>query len=206
MTPAERGLRRASVERVTAETRITLTLALDGQGRAQVKTGIGFFDHMLMTLAHHALFDLELAVVGDLHVDAHHSVEDTGLAMGQALDRALGERRGIVRFGHALVPMDEALALVAVDLSGRPLLAWEAPGLDGAAGARLGDLDVELVREFCQGLASAGRLTLHVRQLAGLNLHHTAEAVFKAVGRALRMAVAVDPARPDRIPSTKDVL
>lgn len=200
------GRRRASVERATAETRITLSLTLDGQGLARVKTGIGFFDHMLTALAHHALFDLEATVVGDLHVDGHHTVEDTGLAFGEALDRALGDRRGVVRFGHAAVPMDEALVLAAVDLSGRPLLSWEVPALDAAAGQRLGEFDVELAREFFQGLAWTGRLTLHVRQLAGRNLHHVVEAVFKAVARSLRQAVSIDPGRPDRVPSTKEVL
>lgn len=200
------GGRRASVERATAETRITLSLTLDGQGLARVKTGIGFFDHMLTALAHHALFDLEATVVGDLHVDGHHTVEDTGLAFGEALDRALGDRRGVVRFGHAAVPMDEALVLAAVDLSGRPLLSWEVPALDAAEGARLGEFDVELAREFFQGLAWTGRLTLHVRQLAGRNLHHVVEAVFKAVARSLRQAVSIDPGRPDRVPSTKEVL
>ena len=200
------GARRATVERSTAETRITLSLTLDGQGLARVKTGIGFFDHMLTALAHHALFDLEATMAGDLHVDGHHTVEDTGLAFGEALDRALGERRGVVRFGHAAVPMDEALVLAAVDLSGRPLLSWEVPALDAAAGARLGEFDVELAREFFQGLAWTGRLTLHVRQLAGRNLHHVVEAVFKAVARSLRQAVSIDPGRPDRVPSTKEVL
>ena len=206
VTPEGGGARRAAVERVTAETRVSLSLTLDGRGEARVRTGLGFFDHMLTALAHHGLFDLEATVVGDLHVDAHHTVEDTGLALGEGLDRALGERRGVLRFGHAVVPMDEALVLAAVDLSGRPLLAWQAPALDGAAGARLGEFDVELAREFFQAVASAGRLTLHVRQMAGTNLHHTVEAIFKAVGRALRMAVALDPARPDRVPSTKEVL
>lgn len=198
--------RRATVERATVETRITLSLALDGQGDARIKTGIGFFDHMLTALAHHALCDLDVTVVGDLHVDGHHTVEDTGLAIGEAIDRALGDRRGIVRFGHAVVPMDEALVLAAVDLSGRPLLSWDVPALDAAAGARLGEFDVELAREFFQAMASAGRLTLHVRQLAGRNLHHVVEAAFKAVARSLRLAVAIDPGRPDRVPSTKEVL
>ena len=206
MGSQETAGRRATVERATAETRITLSVALDGRGTARVKTGIGFFDHMLTALAHHALFDLDATVVGDLHVDGHHTVEDTGLAMGEAIDRALGDRRGIVRFGHAVVPMDEALVLAAVDLSGRPLLVWDVPALDDAAGARLGEFDVELAREFFQALASAGRMTLHVRQLAGRNLHHVVEAAFKAVARSLRLAVSIDPGRPDRIPSTKEVL
>lgn len=206
MSPEEQAGRRARVERATAETRVVVALGLDGRGTARVKTGVGFFDHMLAALAHHALFDLELEARGDLHVDPHHTVEDAGWALGEALDRALGDRRGVVRFGHAAVPMDEALVLAAVDLSGRPLLSWDVPVLDGAAGARLGGFDVELVREFLQAAASAGRLTLHVRQLAGRNLHHVTEAAFKAVARALRQAVAVDPACPDRVPSTKEVL
>lgn len=197
--------RRVELERATAETRVSLSLCLDGQGATQVKTGIGFFDHMLTSLGHHALFDLDLTVAGDLHVDAHHTVEDAALALGAAVDRALGERRGVARFGHAIVPMDEALVLAAVDLSGRPLLVWDVPALD-APGTRLGEMDAELVREFFQALAGAGRLTLHVRQLSGRNRHHVAEAAFKAFARAIRRAVAIDPDRPDRIPSTKELL
>ncbi|MBE3597316.1 MAG: imidazoleglycerol-phosphate dehydratase HisB [Limnochordaceae bacterium] len=199
------GARQAEVERSTAETRIRVQLHLDGSGVSRVRTGIGFFDHMLASFAHHSLFDLTVEATGDLQVDGHHTVEDTGLVLGDALRRALGDWRGIVRFGDAAVPMDEALVLAAVDLSGRPLLSWEVPTLD-APGARLGEWDVQLAREFFGALASAGRFTLHVRELSGRNLHHVAEATFKAVARALREAVAVDPRRPSAIPSTKETL
>lgn len=193
------------VERVTKETKVRVELGLDGKGTAAVRTGVGFFDHMLQSLAHHGLFDLTVETTGDLQVDAHHTVEDTGLALGDALRAALGDGRGLVRFGDAVVPMDEAMVLAAVDLSGRPLLVWEAPALD-VPGARLGEFDVELAREFFQGVASAGRLTLHVRQMAGRNLHHVVEAAFKACARALKEAVAIESRRVGEVPSTKGTL
>ncbi len=199
------GERRATIHRRTAETEVWVTLNLDGQGRHEVATGVAFFDHMLAAWARHGLFDLEARVRGDLEVDSHHTVEDAGLALGEALAAAMGDKAGIARFGEAVVPMDEALVLAAVDLSGRPHLAWDVPALT-APGARLGTFDVELAREFFAALSSTGRLTLHVRQLAGGNLHHLAEACFKAVGVALGRAVRLEPRRAGQIPSTKEVL
>lgn len=199
------GERQATIHRRTAETEVWVTLNLDGQGRHEVATGVAFFDHMLAAWARHGLFDLQARVRGDLEVDSHHTVEDAGLALGEALAAALGDKAGIARFGEAVVPMDEALVLAAVDVSGRPHLAWEVPALT-APGARLGTFDVELAREFFAALASTGRLTLHVRQLAGGNLHHLAEACFKAVGVALSRAVRLEPRRAGQIPSTKEVL
>lgn len=189
------------VERRTGETDIRVRLQLDGQGYLQGSTGIGFFDHCLEQLVRHGLLDLELAVQGDLAVDNHHTVEDTGLALGAALRQALGNKKGIGRYGSALVPMDEALVLVALDLSGRPLLAYRVQ----VAAGKIGTLETELVPEFLRALATEGGITLHVRQLAGTNSHHVVEAVFKALGRALRQAVAIDPRIKD-IPSTKGTL
>ncbi|HLT59059.1 MAG: imidazoleglycerol-phosphate dehydratase HisB [Limnochordales bacterium] len=192
--------RRGEVSRRTAETDIRLRLDLDGQGRAQAATGIGFFDHMLTAFARHGLFDLEVQCTGDLHVDGHHTVEDTGLCLGQALRQALGDKAGIRRFGHACVPMDEALVLAAVDISGRPYLAY-----DLEPQGRIGEFDAELGEEFFRALVSTAGITLHLRQLAGRNSHHILEAAFKAAARALRDAVERD-ARVAGIPSTKGVI
>jgi imidazoleglycerol-phosphate dehydratase len=192
--------RRASITRKTLETSIALELALDGEGRAEVRTGIGFLDHMLVALAKHARFDLSLTCEGDLHIDDHHSAEDTALALGQALDKALGERRGIARFGFAYAPLDEALARAVVDLSGRPAAVTEL-GLEREA---LGGLSCEMVPHFFASLASAGRMALHVDVLRGANDHHRVEAAFKALALALRQAVRIEG--PDAVPSTKGVL
>jgi imidazoleglycerol-phosphate dehydratase len=194
--------RTASITRATSETDIALTLALDGSGRAGIATGIGFLDHMLTALARHALFDLIVQAKGDLTIDAHHTTEDVGIVLGRALHQALGERRGIARFGHALVPMDEALAEAAIDLSGRPLLAWSVK----FERARIGEMDTELFEEFFRAFANNALMTLHVTQKAGRNAHHVAEACFKAAARALRMAVAIDPRQGDAVPSTKGAL
>ncbi len=194
--------REASLSRATGETDIRLSLDLDGSGRAEIATGIGFLDHMLTSLARHALFDLSVAARGDLHVDFHHTTEDVGIVLGQALLRALGEKRGITRFGHAVVPMDEALVEAAVDLSGRPFLAWavrfERP--------KIGEMDTELFEEFFRALAMNGLFNLHVTARAGGNAHHVAEACFKATARALRAAVALDSRLGDAVPSTKGAL
>ena len=194
--------RTATLRRTTAETDIALTLDLDGSGRAEIATGIGFLDHMLTALARHALFDLTVVAKGDLHIDFHHTTEDVGIVLGQALARALGDKRGVRRFGQALVPMDEALAEAAVDLSGRPFLAWSA----AFARDKVGEMDTELFEEFFRALAMNALITLHVTARAGRNAHHVAEACFKAVARALRMAVEPDPRAGDAIPSTKGAL
>ncbi len=188
--------------RLTGETRIDARWNLDGSGSAAVKTGVGFLDHMLDLLAHHGLFDLSVEAVGDLHVDAHHTVEDTGLALGLALLQALGDRRGIVRMAHAVVPMDDALVLVAVDLSGRPYCALDLP----LRGAMLGTMPDEMVSHFFHSLATEARCNLHIRQLAGENDHHRVEAAFKGFARALHAATRLDPVRGVRIPSSKGVL
>lgn len=195
--------RAATVERETAETRIRLSLRLDGSGRAEVATGIGFLDHMLHALARHALFDLDVEARGDLHVDAHHTAEDVGIVLGTALRRALGERRGVRRYGHAVVPMDEALVEAAVDLSGRPFLAWSVP----FERERVGEMDTQLFEEFFRALSGNALVTLHVTRRAGTNAHHVAEAAFKATARALRAACEPDPRlAADAVPSTKGVL
>ena len=190
------------VSRRTSETDITLTLDLDGTGQADIATGIGFLDHMLTAFARHGLFDLTVRAKGDLHVDFHHTTEDVGIVLGQAVARALGDKRGITRFGQALVPMDEALAEAVIDISGRPFLVWnvtfERP--------KIGEMDTELFEEFFRALATNAAVTLHVNQRAGRNAHHVAEACFKATARALRMAVAIDPRAADAIPSTKGAL
>ena len=192
--------RRAAVSRKTLETRVEVELALDGAGRAEVATGIGFFDHMLSALAKHARFDLTLKAKGDLEVDDHHTVEDCALGLGQALDQALAERRGIARFGSAYAPLDEALARAVIDLSGRPCAVVEL----GLTRESLGTLACENVAHFFASLASAGRMALHVDVLRGANDHHRVEAAFKAAALALREAVRVDG--PDQVPSTKGVL
>jgi imidazoleglycerol-phosphate dehydratase len=194
--------RTGSLTRETGETRVSVTWTLDGSGTAQVATGVGFLDHMLHLLAHHGLFDLTVEAKGDLHIDAHHTVEDTGLALGSALREALGDRRGIVRMAHAVVPMDEALALVAVDLSGRPYYVGDLP----LTGPMLGTLPTEMVPHFFHALATEARCNLHIRLLTGANDHHKVEAAFKGLGRALYAATRIDPARGDRVPSTKGVL
>ncbi|HAR30685.1 MAG TPA: imidazoleglycerol-phosphate dehydratase HisB [Gammaproteobacteria bacterium] len=192
----------ASIERNTDETQIRLTLNLDGTGRAQLRTGLPFFDHMLTQIARHGLFDIELDARGDLDVDAHHTVEDVGIVLGQALATTLGDKRGLTRYGHAYVPLDEALSRAVVDLSGRPGLTYEIPYTRG----RVGDFDVDLLREFFQGLVNHAAITVHLDNLRGVNAHHQAETIFKAFGRALRMAVALDPRMSGQIPSTKGSL
>lgn len=190
----------ATVERRTTETDIRLTLNLDGTGQADIETGIGFFDHMLTAFARHGLFDLTVRTEGDLHVDGHHTVEDTGLCLGMALKDALGDKAGITRYAHAYVPMDDALVLAALDLSGRPYLDYDLTpkGMVGAFDGSLGE-------EFFRAFATTGGVTLHLRQFAGKNDHHILEAAFKAVTRALRFAVAYDP-RVQGVPSTKGML
>ena len=194
--------RDATLTRTTSETAITLHLALDGTGQARIGTGIGFLDHMLTAFGRHGMFDMDVDAKGDLHIDDHHTTEDVGIVLGQTFDRALGDKRGIRRFGHAAVPMDEALVEATVDLSGRGLLAWSvAFGPD-----KVGTMDTELFEEFFRALATNGRMTLHVRQLAGTNAHHVAEACFKAVARALREATEPDPRAAGAVPSTKGSL
>jgi imidazoleglycerol-phosphate dehydratase len=194
--------RRASVIRVTSETDISLALSLDGTGTAKIATGIGFFDHMLTAFARHGLFDLTVTAQGDLHIDAHHTVEDVGIVLGQAFHQALGEKRGITRFGQALIPMDEALAEAAVDISGRPHLGWT---VDFARDS-LGTMDTQLFEEFFRAFTGNARLALHINSRAGSNAHHVAESCFKAAARALRMAVTLDPRQEGAIPSTKGAL
>jgi imidazoleglycerol-phosphate dehydratase len=194
--------RSSSIARKTSETDISLTLDLDGSGKADIATGIGFLDHMLTALARHAMVDLTVRAAGDLHIDFHHTTEDVGIVLGQALVRALGDKRGIARFGQALVPMDEALAEAAIDLSGRPFLAWSV----AFTRDKVGEMDTELFEEFFRAFAMNALMTVHVTQKAGTNAHHIAEACFKAVARALRMAVAADPRAAGVIPSTKGAL
>lgn len=191
----------ATVHRRTGETDIEVTLNLDGRGQYEVQTGIGFLDHMLAAVSVHGLFDLTVAAKGDLHIDAHHTIEDVAIVLGQTLDRALGERRGINRVGHAYVPMDEALAFVALDLSGRPYTVFRA----GWHTERIGEFPTDLVEHFFESFAVHSRLTLHARCEYGRNDHHQAEALFKALARALRQAVDPDPRRAD-VPSTKGTL
>jgi imidazoleglycerol-phosphate dehydratase len=195
-------MRTATITRKTAETDITVQIDLDGTGRYDNQTGVGFFDHMLDQLSRHALIDMTIRATGDLHIDDHHTVEDVGIALGQALTQALGDKRGIRRYGACLLPMDDAQVRAALDLSGRPFLVWN---LDMPT-AKIGTFDTELVREFFQALATHGGITLHVDKLHGFNSHHIAEAAFKAVARALREAVEPDPRRADAIPSTKGTL
>ncbi|MGR3551424.1 imidazoleglycerol-phosphate dehydratase HisB [Pseudooceanicola sp.] len=195
-------MRSATIRRKTAETEISASLTLDGSGRYDIQTGVGFFDHMLDQLARHSLIDMEVRCKGDLHIDDHHTVEDCGIAIGQALSEALGDKRGIRRYGSCLLPMDETLVRCALDLSGRPFLVWN---LDLPSG-QIGTFDTELVREFFQALATHGGITLHIDLLHGFNSHHIAEAAFKAVARALREAVEPDPRKGDDIPSTKGML
>lgn len=193
--------RTAEVTRDTKETRIRASINLDGSGASKLDTGVPFLDHMLDQVARHGGFDFEISARGDLHIDAHHTVEDIGITLGQALAQALGDKRGIRRYGHAYVPLDEALSRVVVDLSGRPGLEFKVD----FARARIGEFDVDLVHEFFQGFVNHAKVTLHVDNLKGDNAHHQAETVFKAFGRALRMAVELDP-RAKGVPSTKGAL
>lgn len=197
------GPRVAEVQRETKETQVRLRLSLDGDGTFRGSTGVGFMDHMLELFCAHAWVDLELEMSGDLQVDAHHSLEDLGICLGQALRKAWGDKRGLARYGWCLLPMDEALILLALDLSSRPYLSFEV----SLGAGRIGDLDAELIEEFLRALTNQGGITLHVRQLAGKNSHHIAEAIFKGLGRCLRQAVALEVGPgADRIPSTKGVL
>jgi imidazoleglycerol-phosphate dehydratase len=194
--------RKGTVSRGTAETQITVTLDLDGSGRFVTETGVGFFDHMLSHIAKHGVFDLEVRATGDLHVDQHHTVEDVGLALGQAFDEALGDRAGIVRAGSASMPLDEALAFAAVDISGRP---WAELDLR-LLGRELGGMPPDLLEHFLQSFATTLKAAVHVKTLAGVNDHHKAEACFKALARALDAATRVDPRRQGTIPSTKGTI
>ena len=195
-------MRRAEINRETNETAIRVRVDLDGEGRTDCTTGVGFFDHMLDQLGRHSLIDLTVEAKGDTHIDDHHTVEDCGWAIGQALAQALGERRGIRRYGQRLLPMDEAMCEAAIDVSGRPFLVFDV----AFPTAKIGAFDTELVREFFQALAQGARITLHVRQVRGENAHHVAETCFKAVARALREAVELDPRIADAVPSTKGTL
>ena len=194
--------RRAKVERNTKETRIAVEVNLDGDGRAELATGVPFLDHMLDQLARHGMLDLVVRAEGDLHIDAHHTVEDIGITLGQAVAKAVGDKAGLVRYGHAYVPLDEALSRVVIDLSGRPGLEFHVP----FTRAMIGTFDVDLAHEFFQGFVNHALVTLHVDNLRGDNAHHQCETVFKAFGRALRMAVAMDPRAAGSIPSTKGSL
>lgn len=195
-------MRTATVKRKTSETDVTVTVNLDGTGQRAIHTGIGFYDHMLEQLARHGLFDLEIHTVGDLHIDAHHTVEDTAIALGEAFRDALGDRAGITRYGHAYVPMDETLARVALDISGRPFLVWKV----GFTQSRLGEMDTELFWHVFHSFAQAAGITLHAEALYGSNNHHIAEGLFKALARALKQAVAIDPRQAGSVPSTKGML
>ena len=194
--------RRATVVRNTKETRISVSLNLDGDGASSIATGIGFLDHMLEQLARHSLIDLEVAAEGDLHIDFHHTTEDSAIAIGSAVTEALGERRGIARYGDALIPMDETLTRVALDASNRPYLIWKV----AFTRAKLGEMDTELFKEWFQAFAQAAGLTLHVETLYGENNHHIVESCYKGLARALRQAVAIDPRKSEAIPSTKGLL
>ncbi len=194
--------RTATVSRDTAETQIQVTINLDGTGVASLATGVPFFEHMLTQIARHGVIDLDIKATGDLEIDAHHTVEDVGIVLGQAFAQAVGDKRGIYRYGHAYVPLDEALSRVVVDLSGRPGLFYEVD----YTRARVGDFDLDLLREFFQGFVNHGAVTAHLDNLKGLNAHHQAETLFKAFGRALRMAVARDDRMQGQVPSTKESL
>ena len=194
--------RRAQVSRDTLETQISVALNLDGRGKAELETGLPFLEHMLDQIARHGMLDISIRARGDLHIDAHHTVEDLGITLGQALASAVGDKKGIRRYGHAYVPLDEALSRVVVDFSGRPGLEFHVP----FTRAVVGSFDVDLFREFFQGLVNHAQITLHIDNLRGANSHHQIETVFKAFGRALRMALAPDPAMAGVTPSTKGVL
>lgn len=195
-------MRKARISRQTVETRIEVSLDLDGTGAREMATGVGFFDHMLDQLARHSLIDMTVRATGDRHIDDHHTVEDTGIVLGKALAQALGDKRGIRRYGSCLLPMDDTLVRAALDLSGRPFLVWKV----AFAAPKIGTFDTELVREFFTAFAMNGGITLHVEALDGINAHHIAEACFKAVARALREAVEPDPRQAGALPSTKGVL
>ena len=194
--------RTATVSRDTAETKITVTLNLDGTGQSKLATGIGFFDHMLDQIARHGLIDLDVQCKGDLHIDGHHTVEDVGICIGQAVRQAVGDKKGLTRYGHSYVPLDEALSRVVVDFSGRPGLVLDAKFTAGM----IGQLDTQLIHEFFQGFVNHAHVTLHIDNLKGINVHHQAETIFKAFGRALRMALTPDPRMAGTVPSTKGVL
>ena len=194
--------RTATVSRDTAETKITVTLNLDGTGQSSLATGIGFFDHMLDQIARHGLIDLDVQCKGDLHIDGHHTVEDVGICIGQAVRQAVGDKKGLTRYGHSYVPLDEALSRVVVDFSGRPGLVLDAKFTAGM----IGQLDTQLIHEFFQGFVNHAHVTLHIDNLKGINAHHQAETIFKAFGRALRMALTPAPRAAGQIPSTKGVL
>jgi imidazoleglycerol-phosphate dehydratase len=202
MDNAQTSVREATVSRDTLETQITVSVCLDGSGKAEFDTGLPFLEHMLDQIARHGMIDLNIKANGDLHIDAHHTVEDIGITLGQALAKAVGDRRGILRYGHAYVPLDEALSRVVIDFSGRPSLHYDVP----FTRASVGDFDVDLFAEFFHGLVNHAHLTLHIDNLKGENSHHQAETVFKAFGRALRMAVSADERAPSAMPSTKGVL
>ena len=195
-------MRRASVERKTRETEISVSVNIDGAGKSDISTGVGFFDHMLDQLARHSLIDIEITAKGDLHIDDHHTVEDVGIALGQAIKSALGDRIGITRYADVSLPMDETLTRVALDVSGRPFLIFRTE----FSTEKIGQFDTQLVREFFQAFAMNAGLTLHIETMYGFNSHHIAESCFKGVARALRAATKVDPRQQDRIPSTKGTL
>ena len=195
-------MRQAQVNRNTLETQIEVRIDLDGTGKSALATGVGFFDHMLDQVARHGMLDLEIKAKGDLHIDAHHTVEDVGITMGQALAKAVGDKKGVRRYGHAYVPLDEALSRVVIDLSGRPGLEYSVDYVRGL----VGDFDIDLVYEFFQGFVNHAQVTLHIDNLKGRNAHHQAETIFKAFGRALRMAVELDPRASGLLPSTKGSL
>lgn len=195
-------MREAATQRQTLETRVSARINLDGSGQARIATGVSFLDHMLDQVARHGLFDIEVQAQGDLHIDAHHTVEDVGITLGQVFASAVGDKKGIRRMGYAYAPLDEALSRVVVDLSGRPGLVFQVD----FTRARVGDFDVDLIREFFQGFVNHAQLTLHVDNLRGINAHHQAETVFKAFGRAMRMAVELDPRAAGIMPSTKGTL
>lgn len=195
-------VRRATVSRDTLETQISVELCLDGSGQSEFETGVPFLEHMLDQIARHGMMDIKVVAKGDLHIDAHHTVEDIGITLGQAFSEAVGDKKGLVRYGHAYVPLDEALSRVVVDFSGRPGLVFDVP----FTRAMIGSFDVDLFTEFFQGFVNHANVTLHIDNLRGHNSHHQAETVFKALGRALRMALALDPGMAGITPSTKGVL
>jgi imidazoleglycerol-phosphate dehydratase len=195
-------MRSATIKRKTKETDIAVTVDLDGEGSARISTGVGFFDHMLEQVARHSLIDITIAAKGDLHIDQHHTVEDVGIALGQALKQALGDMKGITRYADVHLPMDEAMTRAAIDISGRPYLVWKVT----FTRVKIGEMESELFREFFQAFAQNAGITLHIENLYGKNNHHIAETCFKALARALRVAVAIDPRQKSRIPSTKGSL
>ena len=195
-------MRSATVKRKTKETDIAVTVALDGEGKARINTGVGFFDHMLEQVARHSLIDITIAAKGDLHIDQHHTVEDVGIALGQAIKQALGDLKGVTRYADVHLPMDEAMTRAAIDISGRPYLVWKVE----FTRVKIGEMESELFREFFQAFAQNAGVTLHIENLYGKNNHHIAETCFKALARALRVAVAIDPRQKSRVPSTKGSL